>query len=120
MQIKSSGSVKIISLDTKGIKERLTKCARELKQKDPRVQEVYLFGSLAKGTAVPGADADILIVLSESEMRIIDRVPEYVDSFRRVGVPVDVFPYTTEEVRRFSEEQNPLMREMLSTRIKLA
>jgi predicted nucleotidyltransferase len=120
MQIKSSGSVKIISLDIPSILERLTVRARELKQRDHRVREVYLFGSLAKGTTLPGGDADILIVLSDSDKSIIDRVADYMDSFSRVGLAVDIFPYTEAEMKRFSEEQNPLLREILSNRRKLA
>ncbi len=84
------------------------------------MRDVYLFGSLAKGMIVPGGDADILIVLSDSDKAIIDRVPDYMGYFNRVGVAVDIFPYTGEEMKRFSEEQNPLMREILSSRLKLA
>lgn len=54
MRIKSSGSVKIISLDIAGIRESLAARARELKRKDRRMLNVFLFGSLAKGTTMPG------------------------------------------------------------------
>jgi predicted nucleotidyltransferase len=120
MQIRSLGSVKIISLDVNRIRERLTACAQELKQKDECVLHVYLFGSLAKGTIVPGGDADILIVLEDSAKTIIDRTPDYMGSFSGVGVPVDIFPYTRDEIEKFSEEQNTLIKEILSSRLKLA
>lgn len=50
-----------------------------------------------------------MIVLARSGKAIIDRVTDYVDSFSGVGVGVDIFPYTTEEIQR----------EILSTRVKL-
>ncbi len=71
MQIRSSGSVRIISLDVDNIIKKLRTGAEELKKRDNNVLAVFLFGSLAKGEAVPGSDADIVIVLKKSEKRML-------------------------------------------------
>lgn len=58
-----------------------------------------LFGSLADGTATGTSDADLLIVLEHSRERFLDRIPEFLEAFRGLSVPVDIFPYTVEELR---------------------
>jgi predicted nucleotidyltransferase len=120
MQIRSSGSVKIISLNTDDIIERLKESAHLLKLGNNQVTDVYLFGSLAKGKAVPGSDADVMIVLRKSDKRIIDRVTDFMDSFKDVGVGVDIFPYTEEEVDEFVKNKRFFIGEILAHRIKLA
>jgi predicted nucleotidyltransferase len=120
MQIRSSGSVRIISLDPSTIMKKLRTAAEELKKRDNNVVEIFLFGSLAKGEAVPGSDADVLIVLKKSEKRIIDRVTDFMDSFSNLNIGVDIFPYTLEEIEEFKEEGNSLIKEMLGNKIALA
>ncbi|MCS7235616.1 MAG: nucleotidyltransferase domain-containing protein [Armatimonadota bacterium] len=62
------------------------------------VQAVYLFGSLATGRAVPGSDADVLMVLQHSEERWLDRAARYEKYFAGVGLAVELFCYTAEEL----------------------
>jgi predicted nucleotidyltransferase len=62
------------------------------------VLEVILFGSFAEGRDVPGSDVDVMIVLAESHVRFIRRIEEYSPYFEEVGLAVDVFPYTQEEM----------------------
>jgi len=64
------------------------------------VLEVSLFGSLARGNHDASSDADIYILLRSDTRRFIDRIPEFVDHFSDVGVPVEVFPYTLHEMER--------------------
>ena len=120
MQIRSSGTVRIISLDVDNIIKKLRTAAEELKKVDNNVLEVFLFGSLAKGEAVPGSDADIVIVLKKSEKRIIDRITDFVDSFSDINIGVDIFPYTIEEIEEFKEEGNSLIEEMRYNKFALA
>lgn len=61
------------------------------------VLAVILFGSLARGDHNAFSDADVLLVLSGSSLPFTDRIPGFLPS--RVGIPVDVFPYTLAEVR---------------------
>lgn len=65
--------------------------------------EVALFGSLVKGDYGPGSDADVLVILRRDERRFIDRQDEFLIHFSGVGVPVDVFPYTLEEIERLKD-----------------
>ncbi len=120
MQIRSSGSVKIISLNTEDIMRRLKESAHLLKLENHDVTDVYLFGSLAQGKAVPGSDADVMIVLRKSDKMIIDRVTDFMDYFCDAGIGVDIFPYTKDEVGEFVKDKSLFFREVLAHRIKLA
>ena len=75
------------------VKER----AKKLFMERSDVKETYLFGSLATGKAIPGSDADILIVLTHSDKRFMDRPMEFYQYFENMGIPVDLFCYTKEE-----------------------
>lgn len=105
MRKRSYGSVDVFWLDRDEAVRRIEDAAGELTRERPEVEEVYLFGSLAEGRAVPGSDADVLIVLSESEERWVDRPAAYRDAFGRVGMPVELFCYTRAEM-----EENPVAR----------
>jgi len=72
--------------------------ARRLLDERSEVLEIKLFGSLVTGHAGPGSDADILIVLSESEKPFLDRIPDYARFLAGVGVGCDLFPYTLAEL----------------------
>ncbi len=66
----------------------------------PDVLEVRLFGSLARGEAAPGSDADVLIVLRRHALpRWFDRVPEFVQALQSADLPLEVFPYTVAELQ---------------------
>ena len=119
MQIRSSVSVKIISLSADDIIRRLKKSAHLLKLGNRDVIDVFLFGSLAKGKAVPGSDADVMIVLRKSDKSIVDRVTDFMDSFCDAGIGVDIFAYTEEEVDEFVKNKSLFFREVLAHRIKL-
>jgi len=67
------------------------------------VLAVILFGSLARGDHNAFSDADVLIVLSRSEKPFLERIPDFLP--RGVGVPVDVFPYTAEELGQAAAER---------------
>jgi uncharacterized protein len=105
MPEKSSLSAKVVFLDKSGIMHRLIEAVKRLRA-DSNVNDVKLFGSLSKGNFVPGSDADVLIVLKNDSRRMIDRIPEYLDFFMRVPFPVEVFPYTEEEISRMSADGN--------------
>ena len=62
----------------------------------PEVERVILFGSLARGDAVPGSDADLLVVLSSAERPFLSRMPDY--GLIHCAISVDVFPYTEDEL----------------------
>jgi UTP:GlnB (protein PII) uridylyltransferase len=62
---------------------------------------VGLFGSLARGQALPSSDADLLIVLKTHPLpRWFDRISEYEVVFQGTALPVELFPYTLDEITR--------------------
>jgi predicted nucleotidyltransferase len=100
--------VKTFWLDREHIFRQLEKTIDTI-QADPNVLKVVLFGSFVEGRAVPGSDIDILIILKDDPRRFIDRIQHYLDSFAYIGIAVDVFPYTTNEL------DSPLVQRALST-----
>jgi predicted nucleotidyltransferase len=100
--------VRVRFLNRNEILSRLTARAQELLLLRTDVLEVRLFGSLAKGNHAPGSDADILIVLRDDSRRFTDRIPEFLDHFSGVGLTVDIFPYTVDELNQMKE--NPFIK----------
>jgi predicted nucleotidyltransferase len=64
----------------------------------PTIREIGLFGSLVQGTYGPDSDADVLVILEADPRRFVDRIPEFLEHFSGLGIPVDVFPYTVAEL----------------------
>ena len=86
--------------------------ARALADRYPEIEEIRVFGSLVKGTAVPGSDVDLLIVLSASEVPFLDRISAYLPGAFPCGV--DVFPYTRAEIAQMTSESNTMIAAALS------
>jgi len=110
---ESYNSVKVFWLDTDFILTQLRQKAAQL-IRDSRVRKVVLFGSLAEGRAVPGSDADLLIVVEDDGRPMKERIDEYLAFFSGIGIGIDVFPYNTREL------ENPLAKQALSQGIVLA
>jgi len=91
----SSGSVEISLLDREAARANVADAVREMAAAHAEVERVVLFGSLARGDAVPGSDADLLVLLSHSDVPFLERIIRYMP--RYAGIGVDVFPYTREE-----------------------
>jgi predicted nucleotidyltransferase len=92
--------------------------ARQIKTDHPEVQKALLFGSLARGDAVPGSDADLLLILSSSSHSFLERIPQYLPP--KVSLPVDVFPYTRVEIDRMLAEGNHFIKRAMKEGIELA
>jgi predicted nucleotidyltransferase len=105
---RSYGSVKTFWLDKDYISRQLGRAVGTLRA-DSNVMQVILFGSFAHNRAVPGSDVDILIVLRSDSRRFIDRIAAYLDAFSEIGIAVDVFPYTVDEL------DNPVVKIALAT-----
>ncbi|GAB6063117.1 nucleotidyltransferase domain-containing protein [Deferrisoma palaeochoriense] len=90
----------VFSLDREEALRRVREAAERLGRERPEVRFVGLFGSLAKGTAVPGSDADLIVVLDPTDLRFLDRPLRYGPYFEGVGLDVDLFCYTPEELPR--------------------
>jgi predicted nucleotidyltransferase len=65
----SFDSVRIISLDRNDPLVRLREISARIRKEHDEVEEIRLFGSLARGDATGTSDADALIVLHESSER---------------------------------------------------
>ena len=114
---QSFGSVEVIWLDRPAVLEATRKAVRALARRRPEVRLIILFGSMARGDAVPGSDVDLLVVLSESQGKFLDRIPRYKPSGIPIGV--DVFPYTEAELKRMAQEGNPFIRQALAEGVTL-
>ena len=80
--------------------------------------EVWLFGSLARGDAAPGSDADLLVILSSSAEHFLDRIPRYLLTGLSLGV--DVFPYTRAEVEQMLAHGDLFLKQTMKGAIRLA
>lgn len=93
------GGVRVFRLDRQQALEALRRWAESL---PAGVLAVVLFGSLARGDQNAFSDADVLIVLTQSDKPFADRIPDYLPA--GIGIPVDVFPYTVDELRLAGRE----------------
>jgi predicted nucleotidyltransferase len=109
---ESLNSVKVFWLEQDKLIEEIKRAAVKLGKEDENVEEIILFGSLAEKRAVPGSDADILIILKADERSFLDRIDEWRTKFS-IDFPIEVFPYTEKELH------NPLVKEAIKTGIIL-
>ena len=112
MPRRSSSFAGAAYLDREGRIEELRLVACRAAARLPAPRRVILFGSLVAGIPTPRSDADLLVVLSESDYREPrDRVPEMLRALRPLLCPVDLFVLTREEFDRHSSEGPPLVHE---------
>jgi predicted nucleotidyltransferase len=95
---QSYGTVKVFWLDRSLLKSRIMQAARSLSREHEEVVQVVLFGSVASDRAVPSSDADILVVVRDSDTPFLDRSSLFRGYFSDIGVGVDLFVYTQQEV----------------------
>jgi predicted nucleotidyltransferase len=94
---ESSNFAKVFWLDQESLLREIHKVAQEVGNKNENILKIILFGSLAEKRAVPGSDADILIVLREDGKAFMDRMAEWLEKLS-LDFPVEVFPYTENEL----------------------
>jgi len=99
----------------------LTERTKKLLAEREEVLKVMLFGSIAQGRQIPGSDADLLIEISyTNESHWFRRGSEYIDCFLNELVPVELFIYTSEELRRMTAGNNSFIKRILQTGIRLS
>jgi predicted nucleotidyltransferase len=91
-----------------------------LVDQDPNVLEVRLFGSLARGEAHPGSDADLFIVLHDGAPPFLDRIPDLAKHFAGVGIGCDVIAYTESERADLAARRDAFARAVLDAGVVLA
>lgn len=116
-QVESSSSVQIFWLNRAEAVGRLRQAAQSLAQDRPEIEQIMLFGSLARGDAAPGSDADLLLVLSATDRPFLDRSVWYRPA--GVGLGVDVLAYTRAEFETMLAEGNQMIRQALREGIVL-
>ena len=82
---QSFGTVKVFWLDRSLLKSRIMQAARSLSREHEEVVQVVLFGSVASGRAVPSSDADILVVVRDSDTPFLDRASLFRGYFSDIG-----------------------------------
>jgi len=107
--------------DKDGIIQSLKECASEAIEGSEDIRKIILFGSMARGDYGLYSDADVLIILNESKYgRYFERIPEFLDYFLDSKVPVDIFPYTVDEIERMRKRGNALITRALREGVVLA
>ena len=109
-------SVRVFRIDNEEVIVKLKSWAESLSH-NKDVFGIILFGSLAKKEATPASDADIVILLKDSMERFNDRIPHFIPG--KIGISVDVFPYTIEEFHSSLEENWGVAKEALENGILL-
>ncbi len=90
-------SVVVKSVDEEAVRRAADEYAAMVLATRPDVVEIVVFGSFANGTYAPGSDLDLLIVLESANRPVRDRILDLLP--KRFPVPVDLFPYTRDELR---------------------
>lgn len=109
-------SVRVFKLNNEELIIKLKSWAESFSH-NKDVVGIILFGSLAKKEATPASDADIVILLRDSKERFDDRIPHFLP--KKIGINVDVFPYTIEEFHSLLKEKWGVAKEALENGILL-
>lgn len=100
IQEKSYNSVRVFWLNKDILWENLRQCVKTLSTQRQEIQKVIVFGSVAVGRETVRSDVDILILVSGTNERFIDRALHYRSFFDEVGLDVDIFVYTADEFKK--------------------
>jgi predicted nucleotidyltransferase len=106
-------NVRVFRLDRDGVITRLRERAQMLMARRPEVVEVRLFGSLARGDAHPGSDADLFIVVRDGAPPFLERIPDLARAFTGVGIGCDVIAYTESEYAVLAARHDAFARAVL-------
>ena len=79
------------------------------------IQEVYLFGSYAKGTNNEDSDIDVAIIIN-SDNNVFDLMVELMMLTKNIDLRIEPHPIKTKDF----EEGNPFVQEIIDTGIKVA
>ena len=96
------------------ILESINKYIKEI-SKHYSIQEVYLFGSYAKGTNNEDSDIDIAIIIN-SENNVFDLMVELMLLTQHIDLRIEPHPIKLKDFK----EGNPFVQEIIDTGIKVA
>ncbi|MBE7438862.1 MAG: nucleotidyltransferase domain-containing protein [Spirochaetales bacterium] len=103
--------VQIAFLNLLLLRQELRRRADLCLEARPEVQKIILFGSVARGDAVPGSDADLLILVDHELPDPFLRGLPYVSFFEGLEVPAEVQVFSAGEWLRGSPVMNSAARE---------
>lgn len=114
----SSPGVRVfVARDRAQVLAELRAWAAKLKETDPRLQRIGLFGSYATGRYGPGSDLDLLLIVESSPQKTWFLRTAEVD-VSGLSVGADLFVYTREEARSL-EQESAWFRHILSQMVWL-
>jgi len=90
--------------DVAPIRRAVAEHARHLRGLHPEIESIKWFGSWVNGTARPGSDVDLCVVVRQSDKRVRDRVPDFLPE--RFPVGIDLFIYTPAELDTLRTEHS--------------
>ena len=82
-------------------------------------EEIYLFGSHAWGTPDEDSDVDLMVVVSDSDERTIQRMQRAHRCLRGMGIAKDILVPTRAEVDRYKHLRASLFHQVLAKGRKL-
>jgi predicted nucleotidyltransferase len=89
-------TVVVKSIDESDVRRQMDRWAAQLLAHHAEIQEIVIFGSFENDTYAPGSDLDVFLFLSHSTKPVRDRISDFLpDTF---PVPVDLFPFTRDEI----------------------
>lgn len=93
---------------------------KKVRQFDGRIEDIYLFGSHARGTAHAESDYDFLIVVKQKDKELKDKLYDItVDIFLKTGADVSLKILRHEDFERLSALRTPFIEHILKEGIKL-
>ncbi len=105
----SSTSAGATYLDRARRIEEVRASARRAASRFASIRRMLLFGSLRTGGATPHSDADILVVLDQSEHTDPrQRIPDILRAMAPLPCPVDLFVLTSAELDRAQHARDPV------------
>ena len=104
-QESSSASVRVFSLDRAKTIDSIRDAMNAVTERCPEIDRVILFGSLARGEAVPDSDTDVLVLPRDTTWPFQERLARYVPA--GVAMGVGVFPCAHSGLQGMSASGNP-------------
>lgn len=102
-KIKVEIAMEIELQNDKNLTEIVTKLKAHFKP-----VKIYLFGSRARGTATPGSDYDIFVLVKQSDKSKMERMDEANLALWGRRYAVDVFVYTEAEFEEWKDAFNSI------------
>jgi predicted nucleotidyltransferase len=109
LQQRFSDSVRIISIDRDELLARLREIAAQIRMERPEVEEVRVFGSIARGDQIGTSDVDVLIVVRDGEMGDSMEQVRSLYPYFDLPIGVDLLVFSQEQLARRLQTGDPFL-----------